>query len=162
MRYDIEDEIVIDRPPEEVWRWTVADPERERRWRNLDGTGVQELQRLDSGPVAVGSRFRGTVKVGPGKPEAYVNEITECREHRLVSWETVEADGALGGRGNYRLTPLDGGERTRFTIQLDYPPQNFLGRLQRPVVRLLGRPMISRMIAKLKRLVESDAPTTSS
>lgn len=156
MGYDIEHEIVIDRPPQDVWRWTVEDPERERQWRNLDGTGVQELERIDDGPVAVGSRFWGTVKVGPGKPEAYTNEVTELKEHRKISWETVEAEGALGGRGNYLLEPLDHGQRTRFTIQLDYPPQNLLGKLQRPVVRLLGGRMIAKMIAKLKRLAESD------
>ena len=157
MGHDIEDEIVIDRPARDVWRWTVEDPERERQWRNLDGTGVQELERLDDGPVEVGSRFRGTVKVGPGAPQAYTNVVTELEEHRLVAWETTEAEGALGGRGSYRLAPLDGGDRTRFSIELDYPPQSFLGTLQRPVVRLLGRPMIARMIAKLKRLVEAEA-----
>ncbi|MDX1659347.1 MAG: SRPBCC family protein [Nitriliruptorales bacterium] len=156
MSFDIEDEIVIDRPPEDVWRWTVEDPEREQQWRNLDGTGVQELQRLDDGPVTVGSRFWGTVKVGPGNPQAYTNEVTELEEHRRISWETIEAEGALGGRGTYELTPLDDGRRTRFVIRLDYPPRTFLGRLQRPIVRLAGRPMIAKMIAKLKRLVESD------
>lgn len=155
MSYDIEQHIVIEGPPAQVWRWAVGDPSRELRWRNLDGTGVQELEQLDDGPLAVGTRFRGVVKVGPGRPEAYVNELTAVDEPRLVSWEIIDADGALGGRGSYRLVPLAGGARTRFEIELDYPPRNLLGRLQRPVVRLVaGRMIIPRMIAKLKHLVE--------
>lgn len=153
-KFDIDQTIKIDRPPEDVWLWTVEDPTREQQWRNLDGTGVQELKRLDEGPVEVGSRFWGTVKTGPGDPQAYTNEVTELTRYRRISWETVEADGALGGYGTYEYEPLNGG--TRFHIRLGYPPLNFMGRLQRPLVRLLGRPMISNMLDKLKRLVESD------
>ena len=39
-------EVVIDRRLEDVLRWTVQDPARERQWRNPDGAGVQELERL--------------------------------------------------------------------------------------------------------------------
>ena len=133
----------------------MEDPSREQRWRNLDGSGVQELERLgDDGDVRVGSRFRGTVKVGPGAPQAYENEVTELEHQRRISWETVEAEGALGGYGTYELEPVDGG--TRFHIRLAYPPRTWLGHLQRPLVRLLGRRMIARMIEKLKRLVEEE------
>lgn len=45
-------------------------------------------------------------------------------------------------------------------IQLDYPPRTLLGHLQRPIAKLVGRPMIGRMLAKLKRLIEDDAPET--
>lgn len=153
MAHDIEDSVVISASVDEVWRWTVEDVDLERSWRNLDGSGVQTLRQLDDGPVQVGSRFRGTVKVGPGKPQAYVNEVTELEERRRVSWRTVEADGPLLGAGAYELTPVDGG--TRFDVELDYPPRTWVGRLQRPIVRLVGARFIGRALQKLKQSIES-------
>jgi len=158
-KYDVEDSIVIEASPEDLWGWTVEDPSREQRWRNQDSTGVQELEFLGEGPVEVGTRFRGSVKTGPGEPQAYVNEVTALEEHRLISWETIDAEGALGGYGSYELEPVE--EGTRFNIRLAYPPRTFLGRLQRPIVRLVARPMISRMIHKLKRLVEEEVSERS-
>lgn len=158
MAYDVEDEVIIDRSLQDVWRWVVEDSSREQQWRNLGGMGVRELEMVSDGPAKVGSRFRGTVKAGPGRPKAYVNELTALEPPRLVSWETVDAEGALGGRGNYRLTPLGNGERTRFRIELDYPARNVFGKFLRPMMRLAGPLMISKMLAKLKRLVEGDSP----
>ena len=74
-----------------------------------------------------GADSGGVVQVGPAKPESYTNEITALQEHQLISWETIDADGPLGGRGSSRLTPLDDGTRTRFRIQLDYEPLNVAG-----------------------------------
>jgi|GEM_PF-1891592 len=159
MGYDIEETVEIESPPEEVWLWTVEDPSREQQWRNLDGKGVQELEFLGEGNVEDGSRFQGTVKVGPGEPQRYVNEVTKIEPYRHISWKTVDAEGALGGYGTYELEPTEKG--TRFHIRLAYPPLNFLGRIQRPIVRLLGRRMISKMLQKLKRLVEEGPPAES-
>lgn len=153
--YGIEDEVVIGAPPATVWQWTVEDVERERSWRNLEGKGAQSLERVDDGPLAVGSRFRGTVKVGPGAPQAYTNVVTELDDRRLISWETTDADGPLFGFGSYVLAPTDGG--ARFQIKLAYPAQSLMGRMQRPVVRFLGaRLFIPRMLAKLKTLIEQE------
>lgn len=155
MSYDVEDEVVIGAPPATVWHWTVEDVDREQSWRNLDGTGVQSLERVDDGPLAVGSRFRGTVKIGPGAPQAYTNVVTELDDHRRISWETTDADGPLLGFGSYVLTPADGG--TRFQIKLAYPARTWVGRLQRPIVRFLGaRLFIPRMLDKLKTLIEQE------
>ena len=155
MSYDIEDEVFIDAAPERVWQWVAADVERERRWRNLDGTGVQTLEQLDDGPVRVGTRFSGTVKIGPGDPQGYTNVVTDLEEHRLIAWETTDAEGPTLGYGVYELVPESGG--TRFHIRLAYPPRTFLGRLMRPMIRLFGGRMIARMVQKLKRLVEEEA-----
>lgn len=155
MSYDVEDQIAIDAPPARVWQWTVEDVDRERTWRNLNGMGVQSLERVDDGPLAVGSRFHGTVKVGPGAPQSYTNVVTELDEHRRISWETTDADGPLLGFGSYVLTP--NGDGTRFEIKLGYPPRTWLGRIQRPIVRLIGgRVMIPRMLDRLKTLVEQE------
>lgn len=153
--YDVEAAVTIAAPADRVWLWTVEDVDRERSWRNIDGKGVQTLERLDAGPLDVGSRFRGTVKVGPGAPQAYVNVVTQLEPGRSISWETTEAEGALLGRGTYAMVPVDGG--TRFEIFLDYPPRTFVGRLQRPVVRLVSRRwVIPRMLDRLRTLVEDD------
>lgn len=154
--YDVEASVTIAAEPDRVWLWTVEDVDRERMWRNLGGKGVQTLERLDDGHLEVGSRFRGTVKVGPGAPQEYVNVVTEVEAGTSISWETVDADGPLLGRGTYTMFPVDGG--TRFEILLDYPPRTWIGRLQRPLVRFLGgRVLIPRMLARLKELVEADA-----
>lgn len=157
MSHEIEDSVVIEAAPETLWRWTVEDVELERSWRNINGTGVQTLERLDGeGPVEVGSRFRGTVKIGPGKPQAYVNEVTELEPGRRIAWKTVEAEGPLLGHGSYEMTPVEGG--TRFDIGLDYPPRTWVGRLQRPAVLLVGGRIAPRLLARLKELVESERP----
>ena len=156
MGYDIDQSIEISAPPEKVWEWTVADTEKEARWRNLKGNGVQRVDRLDDGKAEVGSRFRGTVKIGPGEPQAYTNVVTDLEEHRRIAWKTEEADGPLLGHGEYVLTPTESG--TRFDIRLAYPPRTFVGRIQKPIVKLIGRNyFIPRMLEKLKRLVEADA-----
>lgn len=153
MSYDIEHSILIEAPPEEVWRWVAEDVDLERSWRNIDGRGVQRLERVDEGPVEVGSRFRGTVKMGGGEPQAYTNVVTEIVSRRFIAWETTEAEGHLSGRGNYELESVDG--KTRFHIRLDYPPQTIIGRLQRPIVRLVGGRFIENMVRKLKKSIEA-------
>lgn len=154
MTYDIEQTIDIAAAPEKVWLWVAGDVDRESTWRNVDGRGVQTLEHLDDGPVGVGSRFRGTVKVGPGKPQAYVNVVNEMIPARFIAWETTEAEGPLLGLGNYELEPTD--EGTRFHLRLDYPPRTFLGRLQRPVVRVVGGRFMTRALEQLKTAVETD------
>ncbi|MDX1690280.1 MAG: SRPBCC family protein [Acidimicrobiia bacterium] len=155
MGYDIDQRIFIDAPPERVWTWVVEDVERERRWRNIDGTGVLTLEKLDDGPVKEGTRFHGTVKAGPGKPQAYTNVVTELDDHRRIAWETTDAEGPTLGHGVYELTPESGG--TRFRIRLAYPARTFVGRIMRPIMRFMGgRFFIPKMLEKLKRLVEAD------
>ena len=43
--------------------------------------------------MTVGSRLRGPIEVGPGKLQWYVNAVPALDHPRLVSWETVDADG---------------------------------------------------------------------
>lgn len=153
MQYDVERTVWIDAPTEKVWRW-IAHIDRELQWRNVDGTGLRGLERLDEGPLSVGSRFRGVVKVGPGTPEAYVNEITELDPGRRIGWRTVEAEGHLLGVGSYEVVPE--GTGSRFRIRIGYPPRTFVGRLQRPVARLVGGRYLGRAVHRLKTLVEAD------
>lgn len=160
MPHDVEESVLVNVAPADVWRWTVEDVELERSWRNLDGSGVQTLERLDEGPVQVGSRFRGTVKIGPGRPQGYLNEVTELEEGRRIAWRTVEADGPLLGSGAYELTPEGG--RTRFKVDLDYPPRTWIGRLQRPIVRAVASRFVRRAVSKLKEGVESEASSAGS
>ena len=70
MGYDIVHTVDIAAAPDAVRRWTVVEPNLERSGRNLDGKGVQTLERLDEGPVRVGTRFRGTVKTSSRPPWA--------------------------------------------------------------------------------------------
>ena len=154
-QYDVDQQITIDAAPEVVWRWVAEDTDLERSWRNIDGRGIQSLERLDDGDLDVGSRFRGTVNMGTGDDQAYVNEVTALEPARHIAWKTIESDGALSGRGEYDLAPVDGG--TSFRIKLDYPPKSLLGRLQRPIVRLLGGWFISKMLEKLKRSIEASS-----
>ena len=154
-KYDIDQQITIDAAAEAVWKWVATDTDLELSWRNIDGRGVQSLERLDDGELEVGSRFRGTVQMGAGEPKVYVNEVTAVTPHRHIAWKTIESDGALSGLGEYDVEPIGGG--TRFRIKLDYPPKSLLGRIQRPIVRLVGGRFISKMLEKLKRSVEAGA-----
>lgn len=140
--------ILIDATPVEVWVW-LADEERELRWRSPQ---VVELERLDDGPLAPGSRFRGRAAV-MGRGDLWVNEMTVVESPERMAWRMVDTTAPAWGHGSYQLEVGDGG--TRMTIQMDYEARNALGRVLVPVFAGLVAPrVIDRFLRQLKQLVE--------
>jgi uncharacterized membrane protein len=117
----IADELVIDAPVERVWGLTV-DLEG---WPSVTPT-VTSVERLDDGPVAVGSRAR---LKQPGR-RAAVWTVSRFEPNAHFEWGTT----VLGMRmvAGHHLEGVDGGTRNRLTLELS-------GFGSGPMGKLIGR-----------------------
>ncbi|MFP3906907.1 MAG: SRPBCC family protein [Acidimicrobiales bacterium] len=141
--------ILIDATPEQVWEWLV-DAQRELRWRSPQ---VVELERLDDGPLTVGSRFRGGAAV-MGRRDTWINEMTAVDPPKQMSWRMVETTAPAWGPGSYQLAEEADG--TRMTIEIDYQPRKPIGRILVPVFTTLVAPrVIDGFLEQLKNIVEA-------
>jgi uncharacterized membrane protein len=141
-------EATIQVVPEKIWEY-FEEPEKELQWR---GPEVVELERLDSGPIQVGSRYRGKTVI-MGQTDNYTNELTEYEPYRKIAWKPVDSSAPMAGSGSYTLEPA-GDNATRFTITLEYRPMNFMGTLMQPMTKLVTGGVLSRFANNLKRLCE--------
>lgn len=125
---------VIAAPPDVVFDAAAA-PETQIRW---DATNLLEVEKLTSGPLAQGSRYRGRFK-GIGKVEY---EFAEFDRPRRFTHRTRGPFGTMSHRLLFEADP--GG--TRLT-QEGWLEPNLIGRLMTPVVgRMLRRrfPTVAR------------------
>ena len=139
----------IRRPIEETWPF-VADLDQELRWRS---PYVLTLEQLDEGPVAVGTRIRGTTRIA-GSTGTYVNEVTELAPPHRYAWRGVEVSGGINASGCYELrsTP-DGG--TVVTIDISYQAERLAGRIQMPMLKFLAPRIIERFLGQLTELAST-------
>lgn len=125
-----EQSIRIEAPPERVWA-VLVDVERWPEWT----ASVKKLERIDAGPLALGSRARLWLK---GSLSATSWTVTHFDEGRAFSWEN-RVPGFVSA-GDHELTP-DGG--TNVTLRITY------GGLLSPIMaRILAR--VSRENLKLE------------
>jgi uncharacterized protein YndB with AHSA1/START domain len=143
--------IDISRRPEDVFSY-VTDPSRLPEWQES-----VVLARREAGialPLAVGSRTLVTRRVGP-REQPTTAEVTELNPPK--SWGTRVIDGPVRGIEKGTIEPLDGGERSRVTIALDFEAHG-IGKLLIPlVVRRQARRQLPRNEQKLKELLERGA-----
>jgi uncharacterized membrane protein len=120
----IEHELLIDAPVDAVWQLTV-DVES---WPAITPT-VTTVERLDAGPLAVGSQAR--IKQ-PAQPSATWT-VSELRPNELFAWRTT----SLGMRmvGTHRLAPVGGGCRNTLTVDVSGPGAVLFGWLLRGRIR---------------------------
>jgi hypothetical protein len=143
----VEEDIVIDRSPEEVFAFTTA-PENDRLWSS---TAVE--RRLESeGPVRVGTRIKAVDKF-LGRRVDSTFEVTEHEPHRRSAIKFVS--GPIRAEGSYTYEATNGGTRFRWT--LDAPPGLgglYLGRLTDPLVTWIFRRRLQRDLRQLKAVLE--------
>jgi uncharacterized protein YndB with AHSA1/START domain len=139
----IEGDIVINRPPEEVFD-LVADERNEPRFNPR----MRRAELITKGPIGVGSRFRAEV-ASAGRPIEMVIEYTGFERPRRLASTTRMASMVVG----YTLTfePVAGGTRMRWSGDLE--PHGIL-KLLGPLVAWMGRRQERRIWAGLKRLLE--------
>jgi uncharacterized membrane protein len=113
--------IHIDAPATDVWQ-VMMDIETWPSWASQ----FKRLERLDSGPLAMGSR----VRVRPARLPASVWEVTELAEGRTFTWESTMGPGVrlLGG---HLLTPDVTGTNAEFSLEAT----GIMGRLLSPILR---------------------------
>jgi carbon monoxide dehydrogenase subunit G len=142
----VEEEIVIDRPPEDVFAFVTA-PENDREWVST----TVERQREKEGPIGVGSRIRGVDKFLGRRIESTL----EVTEHEPNTRSSIRLEGPISARGTYELEPEDG--RTRFRWIMDAEAGLgglYLGRITDPLVTFLFRRRLRSDLRRLKDVLE--------
>jgi uncharacterized membrane protein len=143
----IVDSIEINRRPEEVFAY-VDDLSRHGDWQqNIVSTRVET-----EGPTRVGTRATNRRRV-PGGERDISFEITEHDPPHKVSFRGV--NGPVRPVGTVTFEPLDGGARTRVTLDFDLKGQG-IGLLLAPLARGNARKEIPKDHRKLKEILERE------
>lgn len=126
MRYEVS--TPIEAPPERVWS-VLTDVESMPAWT----PSMTEVQRLDSGPLAVGS----TVRITQPRLPAAVWRVTELTPLRGFSWSTTSAGVTTTGG---HILSGDGGSPTVVTFTIEQRG------LLAPLVGLVPRSLTRRYV----------------
>jgi uncharacterized protein YndB with AHSA1/START domain len=141
--------VEIDRPPDEVFQY-ATDPSRLPDWQE----SALDARVQGGGALGVGSRLVVTRRIGRGE-RTMTTELTTHDPPR--SWGGRGIDGPVRGIFTLTVEPLDGGARSRVTIEFDFEGHG-LGRLLVPLfVRPQVRKEMPRNMRALKERLERGA-----
>lgn len=136
----IEHALEIEAPPERLWALTVA----VEAWPTFTPT-VTSVERLDEGPLRVGSRAR-LVQPGQG-PRVWT--VTALEPPRRFAWSTRLLGVTM--TGSHELEATDRGTRNVLCVELSGRAARLVGLLLRiPIAR-----SIARENAALRKAAES-------
>ncbi|MFL5826561.1 MAG: AMP-binding protein [Thermoleophilaceae bacterium] len=141
----VEECIVIDASPEEIWE-RITDPDRYREFMH----GITRWEVEGRKKRGKGARYRLNMAVGSAQVGGLV-EIVEFDEGRDMAWTSVLG---IDHRGRWRLREADDG-RTRVTLRLSYQsPSQILGliadQVSAPTVRRNLRLSLRQLAADLE------------
>jgi uncharacterized protein YndB with AHSA1/START domain len=142
----IEESIEIARRPEDVFAY-VIDFSHYPEWQ---GSVISAGWEGDASP-ALGAKATVIRRVGP-RESASTEEMTQFEPPR--SWAVRSDGGPVVGIARGSIEPLDGGERSRVTIALDFEGRGIRRLLLPLVVRPQARRQLPRNQRKLKELLE--------
>ncbi len=139
-------ERVIPAPPEAIFA-LVADANRHK---DIDGSGTVVAAKGDPEPLALGSTFGMSMKMG--LPYSMVSKVIEFEPGRRIAWQTRgpgKVGGLVGGRiWRYELEPVDGGTRVRESWDIRQESA-----LTKPVVKAFAsKETAKNMAATLERI----------
>jgi uncharacterized protein YndB with AHSA1/START domain len=136
----------VSRPVEEVFDY-VTDPARFSEWQaNVTGG------HMSSGPAQVGSLCTTTRRIGGAEREVTSRLVTLDPPR---AWGVRGVDGPIRSIVNVTVEPLDSGNRSRVTIDLDFSGHG-IGKILVPlVVRPQSRKEMRANIARLKDRLEN-------
>jgi uncharacterized membrane protein len=135
--------VTIAAPPERVWE-VVVDVER---WPERIPT-VDSVQRLDDGPLAVGSRTR---LQQPRLPEA-VWTVTDLEQGRSFTWGSRSPGVAISA--GHVVEPDARATRLTLTVTIAGP----MGRVGWLMTKGLTKRYVETEAASIKRVAEEGAP----
>jgi uncharacterized protein YndB with AHSA1/START domain len=139
----IVESIEIARPPEDVFAY-VTDPSRLPEWQKSAVSARQEGEAT----TRVGTRVVVTRRLGK-REIPMTAELTELDPPR--TWALRGIDGPVRGIVKGTVDPLEGGERSRVTIELDFEGHG-IGKLLLPLV--VRRQVQAEMPGNLRTLKE--------
>jgi uncharacterized protein YndB with AHSA1/START domain len=117
--------VEINRPPAEVFPW-LFEEDKVPRWT----TGLERYERLDSGPLGRGARFREALEVS-GQRFTVELEVTEYDPPRAAA----SAFQIRGVDVVTRYALADGGATTTLTQSVEASGGGFKGRLFIPMIQ---------------------------
>lgn len=144
--------VEISRSPEVVSS-ALVDVARFHEWQE----SLVSARVLGEGPLGRGSRVSNLRRLGP-ITLSMDNEITDYDPPRSYAFRGLDGPVRVTGRGT--LEPVGDGDRTRFTLELEFEGHGS-GKLLLPLVRLQARRELAASNVKLKgevgaRLVSAD------
>jgi len=142
----IRETIEIGRSPQEVFSY-ASDPARLTEWQEK----LVEAKMETEGPIRVGSRMKQTRRVGGGT-RTFTLEVTAHEPPSRFAFKGI--DGPVRPRGTITLEPVGGGQRTRYSAELDFEGHG-LGVLLTPLVRRDARKQLPHNLQQLKEKLES-------
>ena len=140
----IHGEIVINRPPEEVFD-VVADTSREPRYNPR----MHHAEQITNGPIGVGTRFHAET-ASMGRPVDMVIEITDYHRPHSLSSTTHMSSMDLHGTLTFEPVP----EGTRMEWSWDLQPGGVL-KLLSPWIATIGRRQEQSIWTGLKHHLEA-------
>ena len=143
-------EIVIDRPPDEVFDF-VANEENEPQYNRQ----MRIAKKTSDGPIGVGTTFRAEM-TRRGLVVPMTVEFTEFERPRRIA-ERVQMK-TMDLTGGMVFEPVDG--RTRMSWSWDLQPRGFL-RFLGLLIGAMGRRQERRIWTQLKRLLEQGDPRSA-
>lgn len=147
MSVDVETEVVIDRPCDEVAAY-AADPSNAPRWY----ANIESVSWRTPPPVAVGSRL-DFVAHFLGRRLAYQYEIVDLVPGSRLVMRTSQ--GPFPMETTYTWSPVDG-SHTRMTLRNRGEPAGF-SRIGGPVMAAAIRRANTKDLATIKRILEDGA-----
>jgi uncharacterized protein YndB with AHSA1/START domain len=145
----IVESIEIARRPEDVFRY-VTDPDNLRDWQ----ASVVDVKKEGEGPVHAGSKVVVTRQI-KGRTQPMTQEIAELEPPR--HWTVRGVDSPVRGNVDGTVEPIDGGDRSRVTIRLDFEGHG-IGKVLVPlVVRRMAAKEMPENMKRLKERLESGA-----
>ncbi len=139
--------VEIDRRPDEVFAY-VTDPSHFTEWQ----AAVVSAHAEGSGPMQQGSRMVMTRRIG-NRDQTMTSEYTEYDSPRSYAFKVLDGPVRAMGKGSFE--PLGEGDRTRFTLEIDFEGHG-IGKLLVPlVVRRQAKKELAQSHEDLKSTLES-------
>ncbi len=138
--------VLVQRPIEEVFRY-IKDFDLHPEWR----TSLLEAKMTSDGPVAVGSTYRYSLKVGGRKVETS-GVVMEYQAPHVFAWKTTSGPFPMSGLTSCEETP--DGIRVSETIEAE--PGGFF-KLAEPILVRQQKSQMEIELQALKNLLEENS-----
>ena len=145
----IVDSIEIARTPEDVFVY-LDKLDRHGEWQDE----IVSTTAVTDGPVRVGTRATDKRRVPGGMKVNVTYEIVEYDPPRRMRFQVV--NGPIRAAGTVTVEPLDGGTRSRLTVELDFQGHG-VGKLMAPMTRRQAGKQVPVNQLRLKHLLEAGA-----
>ena len=145
----IDETVVIARPAEEVFDF-LALAEYLPRW----DSSVLECVQVGSGPVTVGTRYRGASRI-VGRRIEWTTEVTEFVPGVRMTSRSVE--GPLTFTVSYEVSSCPAGTTLRYRLAAESGLGGAFGRALEPIVQRAQTKVVRANLDTLVRLLEQRA-----